>query len=49
MNPARPDLTANRDPRDYQPNRAQVNQPEEIVLSSLLGAKIRRNPARGSG
>ena len=40
MSPTRPDHTANRDPRDYRANRAQVNQPEEIVLHSHVGAKI---------
>src|SRR4051794_2441014 len=40
MIPARPDPTADRDPRDYHPNSAQVNQAEEFVLVSLLGAII---------
>jgi hypothetical protein len=40
MNPARPAPTDDRNPRDYQPNRAQANQPEEIVLHSHVGAKI---------
>ena len=40
MTPAPPDLTADRYPRDYQPNRAQVNLAEENVLHSHVGAKI---------
>ena len=47
MTSARPDPTANRYPRDYRANRSQVNQAEEIVLHSHVGAKKTKFPPGG--
>jgi hypothetical protein len=50
MSPAQRDPTGDRNPRDYRANRAQVNQPEEIVLHPHVGAKKNsQNPAWGLG
>ena len=49
MIPARPALTTDRDPRDYHPNRSQVNQSEENVLHPHLGAKKFKIPCGGLG
>ena len=49
MNPAQFNPTVNQNPRDYQPNRAQENLAEEIVLHSHVGAKILGKPTRGTG